>query len=361
MTRSAFRPSSFLAIFAVAIAAILAAWRATAAEERAAAPAPRIPLGLPQELGPLLAAEQEAARLGRQLFHSRVLSRDLTIACVNCHDPGRNFARNEKRTKGIYGRLPERNSPTILNRALGTHHFFDGRATTLEEQVLGPIANELEMDLPIPDAVKRMNNDPEWREAFSRVYGRAPDADALAHALASFVRAQLLGDSPVDAFRAGDTTALSQEERQGLWLFESRAGCWQCHSGPNFSDERFHATGIGASDGTLEPGRFAITGDPADRGRFKTPTLRGALRTAPYMHDGSLATFDDVLDHYVRGGRPHDDAGEVRELAGLDPALAPLELSDADRRHLVAFLEALSRKIPPVATTDPAANQGIAR
>ena len=126
-------------------------------------------------------------------------------------------------------------------------------------------------------------------------------------------------------------------ERLGLWLYESKAGCWRCHSGPNFSDEKFHDSGIGAKDDVPEEGRFAVTHDEADRGRFKTPTLRGVASSAPYMHDGSLATLPDVIAFYRRGGNQNRN---------LDPNLTPLELSEADEKNLIAFLEALSRTAP---------------
>ena len=147
------------------------------------------------------------------------------------------------------------------------------------------------------------------------------------------MRRLVLGGSPVDRFRAGDFDALNDAERAGLWFYESRGGCWRCHSGANFSDEDFHDTGVGARDGEPEPGRFVVTGQAEDRGRFKTPTLRGVARTAPYMHDGSLATLPEVVEFYRQGGRPN---------ANLDPLLAPIEMSAADADNLLAFLRALS-------------------
>jgi cytochrome c peroxidase len=132
----------------------------------------------------------------------------------------------------------------------------------------------------------------------------------------------------------GEFDALTDQERAGLWFYESRGGCWRCHSGENFSDEDFHNTGVGVVLGRAEEGRMAVTGRAEDRGRFKTPTLRGVALTAPYMHDGSLASLDDVLEFYRAGGRANPD---------LDPSLAPLEMTETDRRNLLAFLNALSR------------------
>jgi cytochrome c peroxidase len=293
----------------------------------------RVPRGLPQDLGTRLESEARAAKLGSRLFRDPILSADRSVSCIQCHDPGRGFAKNERVSKGIFGRETQRNVPTILNRALGEHQMWDGKASSLEQQVLMPIENPDEMGLALDEAISRLNADGAWRAEFESVFGKAPDREGLAAALASFIRAQLIGDSPIDAFRAGEFDAMSDAARQGLWLFESRGGCWKCHSGPNFSDESFHATGIGAVNGKAEPGRFAVTSDESDRGRFKTPTLRALRFTAPYMHDGSLATLADVVEFYSRGGNP---------LENPDPKLERLDLSEADKANLVAFLEALS-------------------
>jgi cytochrome c peroxidase len=132
----------------------------------------------------------------------------------------------------------------------------------------------------------------------------------------------------------------AEEERTGLWIYESKGGCWRCHSGPNFTDEEFHNTGVGAVDGVPEPGREAITKSASDRGAFKTPTLRGIALSPPYMHDGSLATLKDVVEYYRRGGNANEH---------LDEDLAPLDLTDVEAARLVAFLEALSRRAPVAA------------
>ena len=213
--------------------------------------------------------------------------------------------------------------------------MWDGRAATLEQQVLLPIENPLEMDLALDEALRRLTADAHVARAFSDAFEAGPSRATLARALAAYVRRLVLGDSPVDRFRAGEIEALSDAERAGLWFYESRGGCWRCHSGPNFSDEEFHATGVGSHEGEPEPGRMAVTGDPADRGRWKTPSLRGLATSAPYMHDGSLATLEDVVEFYRQGGRAS---------ANLDAVLAPIEMSPQDAANLVAFLRALSRR-----------------
>jgi cytochrome c peroxidase len=184
-----------------------------------------------------------------------------------------------------------------------------------------------------------LNASADYKRRFEAAYGVAPDAASLGATLAAFVGRLYLADSPVDRFRIdNDFAALSTPERSGLWFYESRGQCWRCHSGPNFSDESFHNTGVGARDGVPEEGRMAITHDAADRGRFKTPTLRGLVFTAPYMHDGSLAALEDVVKFYRAGARANSD---------LAPELAPIEMSDDDAKNLAAFLRALSREVPP--------------
>ena len=296
---------------------------------------PRVPAGLPAELADVIAAPRAEVELGRRLFFDPVLSSDRTVACASCHDPEHGFADTERFSVGVAGRRTLRNAPALLNRALGRSFMWDGRVATLEEQVLLPIENELEMDLALERALERLECEGDWAASFAAAYGGPPTRARLAAALAAFVRGRLHGGSAVDRFRSGLQDALTPDERAGMWIFESRGGCWRCHTGVNFTDEGFHATGIGAADGEPEPGRFAVTGEPEDRGRFKTPTLRGLADTAPYMHDGSLASLEDVVEFYRQGGRPHSNP---------DPDLVALDLRERDAEHLVAFLRALSRR-----------------
>jgi cytochrome c peroxidase len=274
-------------------------------------------------------------RLGRRLFFDPVLSADRTVACASCHVPDRGFAGADARAVGVGGRAGKRNAPTLLNVAYGTSFFWDGRAASLEEQALLPIADPLEMASSADEAVRRLRADPSYVADFRTAFGDDGEVTAqnLARALASFQRSLVTGDSPVDRFRHGEITALSEDAKQGLWLFEGRGGCWKCHSGHNFTDGRFHNTGVswGAEPG--DTGRFAVTRQDQDRGAFKTPTLRNVARTAPYMHDGSMATLEEVVRYYGKGGNPNP---------GLDPALKPLDLSEREVKQLAAFLRALS-------------------
>jgi cytochrome c peroxidase len=334
------RPVGFLGValalaglVAVAAADILPALpRDTLSATTAQAP---IPLGLERTRpvpadNPLTDAR---VQLGRRLFFDPILSADGTVSCASCHQPDHGLASPQPRAVGVRGQVGLRNAPALFNRAYGSSFFWDGRAATLEAQALRPIADALELGSSVADVVQRLRADAGYGAAFQATFPDGVTADNLARALASFERTLLLGNSPVDRFRAGEVTVLSDQARQGLWLFESRGRCWRCHSGSNFTDEQFHNTGVSWEREPIDLGRYAVTKVDADRGRFKTPTLRGVARTAPYMHDGSLATLEDVVEFYQRGGGKN---------AYLDPVLEPLPLSTEDVRALVAFLRALS-------------------
>lgn len=290
-----------------------------------------VPFGLPEHLA-ADPAERGLAALGRRLFFDPLLSLDQSRSCASCHIPEQGFADNQRFSEGIGGKRTLRNTPTLFNRAMGEHFMWLGEASSLEQQALLPIENPLEMGLDLETALERLRASPAYAEAFQAVFSGEPTGARLAQALAAFVRRLLVGNSRVDRFRIGDRDVLSQAERGGLWFFESRGGCWRCHSGPNFTDEAFHNTGVGLRDGQPEPGRESVSGAVSDRGAFKTPTLRALSLTAPYMHDGSLGSLEEVVEFYRKGGHPN---------AHLDPKIAPLEMTEADVQNLVAFLKAL--------------------
>jgi cytochrome c peroxidase len=273
-------------------------------------PAP--PLGLDAYLpvpdgNPLTA---EKIDLGRRLFFDRRLSRDGSLSCATCHEPERAFADGRALAVGIDGRVGRRSVPALINRGYGRVFFWDGRARSLEEQVLMPIADPNEMDLPVEQAAARVGM----------------PVDGIALALASFVRTIRSGNSPFDRYASGDQRALSDDARRGLDVFRTKGRCVTCHIGPNFTDEKLHNTGI-AWNGE----RFTDHG--AGGGDFKTPTLREIARTPPYMHDGSLTTLEDVMDFYDRGGNRNP---------GLAPEMQPLNLTIDEKRALVGFLRSLS-------------------
>jgi cytochrome c peroxidase len=274
----------------------------------------------------------ERVRLGRRLFFDPLLSADGTVACASCHDPQHGFANDAPRAVGIRGKVGTRNAPSLLNRAYGSSFFWDGRTATLEAQALEPIVNPLELGSQVVEVVAKLAADAGYRQEFAAAYEGGVTAENLGRALAAFERVLLTGDSSIDRFQAGNASALTDSQRQGFWVYESRGRCWRCHQGPNYTDEAFHNTGVAALQSQPDPGRFAVTQNEADRGKFKTPSLRGVSRSGPYMHDGSLATLRDVVEFYNRGGGKNPQ---------LDPLIRPLELTPREIDSLVEFLKAL--------------------
>lgn len=287
-----------------------------------------IPLGLDlympvPEDNPITA---EKIELGRRLFNDRRLSRDGTVACASCHHPDHAFATPHAISPGVFGRRGTRHAPALVNRGWGRSFSWDGRVATLEEQVLKPIEDPNEMDLSIAEASARVG---VTREDMSR-------------AMATYIRSIMSGNTPYDRYIDGDRTALSADAQAGLKLFRGKGNCTACHVGPTFTDERFHNTGIawgrspgepGATESFRDEGRAGVTGRAGDRGAFKTPTLREIEHSAPYMHDGSLVSLDQVIDYYDRGGNRH---------ALLDQELRPIGLTASEKHALVAFLRSLS-------------------
>jgi cytochrome c peroxidase len=272
-------------------------------------------------------------QLGRRLFFDPVLSADRTISCASCHDPARGLADAERTSQGIGGKRGSRNAPSLFNVAYGRSFFWDGRVLSLEEQATRPIESPQEMGNTLDEVIARLKGDPWYRDEFARAFPDGVTGTNLARAIASFQRVLLLGASKEDAFVYGDAAALDDRERHGKWLFESKGRCWRCHSGRNFSDGAFHNTGVSWNAVLPDRGRYHVTGEDRDAGRFKTPSLRGVAGTAPYMHDGSISTLQEAVEFYDRGGGKNPN---------LDPILTPLDLSTDEVRSLVAFLKALS-------------------
>ncbi len=279
---------------------------------------------------------KERVALGRRLFFDERLSADRSLSCATCHEPERAFTDSRPVAVGVFGRKGARRVPKLVNRGFGTSFFWDGRDETLEEQVFKPILNPLEMALTEDAAVERVRSDPGYARAFRSAFGSEPDRRTIAFALASFVRTIRSGSSPYDRHMAGQAGALAPRQRSGLRIFRGKANCGACHVGPNLTDEGFHNTGVGWGEAEADEGRYAVTGRAADRGAFKTPTLREAAGTGPYMHDGSLATLSEVVDFYDEGGRPNPY---------LDPEIAPLGLTDAEKADLLEFLRSLSGRV----------------
>ena len=316
--------------------------------------------------------------LGRLLFFDQRLSRDHTLSCASCHDPKHAFAEPRRTSVGIGGQALARNAPTILNAGLQKRLFHDGRAQSLEEQAAGPILNPAEMGMPDrASVIARIAAVPEYVALFDLAYGRAPTFEDVAHALAAFERTLVFLDAPFDAFRAGTEDAIPEAAKKGFALFAEH--CRSCHTislrAPLLSDGNFHNIGIGfdkADHKALARAAFARLRQPAGKptehdraaagsaaaelpaevvgefgelgralvtkfeyqvGAFRTAPLRNVALTAPYMHDGSLATLWQVVDHYNQGGRPN---------TWQDPQIRKLQLSDEQVDQIVAFLFSLT-------------------
>ena len=289
----------------------------------------------------------EGVELGRRLFHEPLLSLGGRQSCASCHsaqdafvDAGRRFSR------GAEGKEGARNTMPLANLAWQGPYFWDGRATSLREQVLMPIANPVEMHESPGEAVRKLE-EAGYGPAFGKAFGTGVvTVDRLARALEQFLLAQVSADSKFDRVGRGEAefTAL---ERRGFELFFTEhdprrerygADCFHCHGGPLFTDSAFHSNGLDAEGAWPDDGRGKVTANGADRGRFRTPSLRNVARTAPYMHDGRFATLDEAVAHYCTG---------VKRAANLDPNLAKhpdggVGLDTADQQALVAFLRTLS-------------------
>lgn len=306
------------------------------------------PLGLPPvPIPPENPATAEAIELGRKLFFDKRLSRDHTVACASCHNPSLDFTDGRRNSLGVGGKKGTRNAPTVLNAAYMARQFWDGRAASLEEQAAFPISNPIEMDQGHDIWVSNLDADPEYSAAFQKAFGPGrATIGKVENALASYERTLLSGNSPFDRYEfGGDKKALSPAAIRGLSVFlnPQKGNCAACHTISAkyalFTDGKFHNTGAGVDgEGDLtDVGRFLETKNEADKGAFKTPTLRNVALSAPYMHDGSLKTLKDVVDFY---------AGRGNSNPGLDPQMKSIELSGRERADLVQFLASLTGEMP---------------
>lgn len=299
------------------------------------------PLGLPEVKHPADNPPTPAKiALGKQLYFDKRLSADQSISCASCHDPAKGWSNGEQFATGVGGKKGGRNSPTIINSAYNRFQFWDGREPTLEAQALGPIQNPIEMKMKLGDVEARLNKIEGYSKQFQAVFGSDVTSSAIAKAIASYERTILSGDAPYDRFKAGDQSAMSPAAQRGMKLFFGKAHCSACHTGPNFTDNGFHNIGVSIKAKKPDEGRTVVSKLVEDRGSFKTPTLREIARTAPYMHDGSMKTLEEVVEHYVKGGVANDQ---------LDEEIYPLKLSKEEKADLITFLkEGLSSKSYPM-------------
>jgi len=300
---------------------------------------PHIPLGLPPVQWPKdNPYSREKAELGKLLYFDTRLSSDSTVSCASCHAPEMAFTDNAPVSTGIKKQKGGRSAPTVINRAYTTLQFWDGRARSLEEQAKGPLANSIEMTNET-DAAKahevvlnRLRQIPGYVSLFEKAFGDGKvTLDQLAQAIATFERTVISGNAPYDRYKAGDGKALTEAQVRGMKLFFGKARCDSCHLGFNFSDESFMNIGIGWNQGEpADLGRFKVTGNVEDKGAFKTPTLRDIARTGPYMHDGSMATLEEVMEHYNKGGTKNPY---------LSQSMKPLGLTDEEVTEVIDFLK----------------------
>lgn len=303
-------------------------------------PIPKPPLGLEQEWDELeTPPTPERVRLGRWLFFDTRLSRDQSVSCASCHRPEHAFSEPDPVSTGIEKQKGTRKAPSFVNQAwtIYPHFFWDGRAASLEEQALGPVANPIEMGSSVEAMVSTLSSVEGYAKYFEAAFGDPKvTPERVAHAIADYERTRMSGNSPYDRWRQNeDETAVSESVKRGHALFFGKARCNNCHLGQNFSDSSFHNLGIGWDPATKtfrDEGRYAVSKKDEDRGAFKTPGLREVTKHAPYTHDGSVKTLREVVELYNQGGHknPH-----------LSPKVVPLNLSEQEVLDLVAFMEAL--------------------
>ncbi|WP_199611671.1 cytochrome-c peroxidase [Flocculibacter collagenilyticus] len=273
--------------------------------------------------------EEREIELGKMLFFETRLSKNQNQSCATCHNPELGFSDGLANGIGTAGDTLHRNSPHIYNLAWGTTFFWDGRSSTLEDQALGPLVSDVEMQMTPVDALDRLKAIPFYNKEFKAIYDDGLTFENIGRAMAAFERTFISDDSAFDKFVAGNDDALSPSATRGLNLFVGKANCVSCHDGVNFTDDSFH--NIGIANGDL--GRYEFDKQPQFKGAFKTPGLRNIIFSAPYMHDGSLGTLEEVIEHYNKG---------AVGIADVSPLIKPLGLTAQEKADLVAFMAALT-------------------
>ena len=279
------------------------------------------------------------ASLGKKLFSDKLLSKDSSISCASCHKAEFAFADTAAFSIGIYGKLTSRNTPSVLNMKNRPYYFWDGRASTLEEQSLMPIENPNEMGLPIKEAIQRLNQSESYKRLFRKIFKQLPNEKNLGAAFAAFEQTLETVDSKFDDW-SNNISDLSVEEERGRELFVgNKAKCFDCHSMEDFTDDRFKNIGLYNGKELSDAGRYEITKKETDKGKFKTPGLRNIAVTGPYMHDGRFKTLEQVVSYYNTPFMFVDDPLNIDTTFNK-----PLMLSQQEKKDLVAFLETLTDK-----------------
>jgi cytochrome c peroxidase len=301
-----------------------------------AQPAPfPVPPGLPPipwpEDNPYSPARAE---LGKMLFFDGRLSANGVVSCAFCHEPDHAFSSSAPLARGVDGKPGVRHPPTLINCAWNKSEFWDGRAPTLETQIIFPLTDPDEMGMTVEQAVQNIRAISGYAPLFASAFGDSTISfDRIAKAIATFERTIVSGNSPYDRYLAGDKSALTKQQKDGLDFFNKKGECAECHNGPNFTNQKFANLGVGMDKPDPDPGREAVTKKRGDFGKFKVPTLRDLAPRTPYMHDGSEKTLSDVLDLYAKGGLPNPH---------LDTRLTPFYLDEQTRQDLLAFLDSLN-------------------
>lgn len=273
----------------------------------------------------------EKIAFGKMLFEEKQLSQDNSIACISCHNPAQAFSDTVQFSLGVDGQSGERNSTPIFNVGYHPAFFRDGGALTLEMQVVAPIENPLEMNANIAEVCLKLDADPEYHALAMEIFGTPFTPNVLSKSLASYLRTLISGNSRYDQYLIGNESALSSLEKEGFDLYDGKAGCFKCHDGFDFTDYTYQ--NIGLYKDYNDPGRMKLTADSADMGMFMVPSLRNLSYTAPYMHDGSLSTLEEVIELYDEGGKGHWNQ---------DFRIFPLELTEHEKTALKAFLLTLN-------------------
>jgi cytochrome c peroxidase len=280
------------------------------------------------------------AALGKLLFFDSILSKNYTVSCATCHKPQYAFADTSAVSFGVDKKKGTRNTPSAMNLSLQRIFFWDGRATTLEEQALGPIENPDEMNLPLDEALSRLRNDKIYNDYFREVFDSEPSRTNLSLAIAAFERTLETSDTPFDNWKQNDDpNAVNASVKRGFAVFNGKAKCVRCHFGADLTTREFHNIGLFDGRTLRDSGRMKITGKKADIGKFKTPGLRNIAITAPYMHNGKFKTLEQVIDFY------NDTRRIVPYSINRDTILnKPLGLTVQEKKDLVTFLRSLTDK-----------------
>ncbi|HJT19079.1 MAG TPA: cytochrome c peroxidase [Nitrospira sp.] len=276
----------------------------------------------------------QKVELGKQLYFDNRLSKNNSVSCAFCHNPGTGFADARQFSIGAFGTAGGRQAPTVYNTGFIPLQFWDGRANSLEEQAIGPIHNPVEMAEAHHTVVPKIAKIPAYQKQFQLIFGGGASLQHIAEAIAAFERTIVSQNSAFDKHVMGEAGAMNEAAIRGLALFKGKARCILCHNGPNFTDNKFHNLGVPQAGQLKEDlGRYMVTRAEKDKGAFKTPTLRSVIETAPYMHDGVFKTLEEVVEFYDRGGggNPH-----------LSPLIKPLGLTAEEKADLLEFLKALT-------------------